>query len=189
MEPTDNIWEILPGQRAVRGFADRPVPEEHIRRVLEAATRAPSSQNAMPWRFIVVRDQAQKDTLSEIYERCFDKVYGANAPDRAAGREPWSAVPVLVAVLVEAPNGRTSMMTGASIYPAVQNLMLAARALGLGSTITTLWRLENDAIREVLAVPEGWEIAAIVPLGFPNRPFGKNRRPPIDDIVRYERWS
>ncbi|MCA9848374.1 MAG: nitroreductase family protein [Dehalococcoidia bacterium] len=189
MEPISDVWELFPHQRAVRAFDQRPVPEEHITRILDAAMRAPSSQNGMPWRFIVVTDQAQKDALSPVYERCFDKVYGANAPDRAAGREPWSKTPVLIVVLAEAPNGRTSMMTGASVYPAVQNLMLAARALGLGSVITTLWRLENDAIRAILEVPEGWEIAAIVPVGYPDHPWGKSRRPPAADYTFRDRWG
>lgn len=189
MEPISDVWELFPHQRSVRGFDGRPVLDEHITKILQAAVRAPSSQNAMPWRFIVVRDQAQKDALSPVYERCFDRVYGAGAPDRAAGRQPWSEVPVLIAVVVEAPNGRTSMMTGASVYPAVQNLMLAARALGLGSVPTTLWRLENEAIREILGVPEGWEIAAIVPVGYPDSPMGKSRRPPLDQFVFQDRWG
>lgn len=189
MEPTDNIWEVFPRQRAVRAFADRAVPEEAVTRVLEAAIRAPSSQNAQPWRFVVVRDQAQKDALSEVYERCYQGVYGAGAPARAAGRQPWSEVPVLIAVCVEAPSGRTSMMTGASVYPAVQNLMLAARALGLGSVLTTLWRRENEAIRAILGIPEGWEIAAICPLGYAATDWGKSRRPPVSEFVYRDRWS
>lgn len=189
MEPVDNVWDLFPRQRAVRAFADREVPEEHILRILEAATRAPSSQNGMPWRFIVVRDQAQKDALSEVYDRCFAQVYGDQAPARAAGRQPWSTVPVLIAACVEAPSGRTSMMSGASVYPAVQNLMLAARALGLGTVLTTLWRRENETVRGILGVPEGWEIAAITPLGYPATPLGKNRRPPARDFIHWDRWS
>ena len=189
MEPVNDVWELFPRQRAVRAFADREVPEEAVTRIIEAATRAPSSQNGMPWRFLVVRDQAQKDALSEVYERCFQQVYGAAAPARAAGRQPWSQVPVLVAACVETPSGRTSMMTGASVYPAMQNLMLAARALGLGTVLTTLWRREDEAVRSILGVPEGWEIAAITPLGYPAAPMGKNRRPPVEQFIHRDRWS
>lgn len=188
MEPISDVWELFPHQRAARAFAPRPIAQADLDRILGAAMRAPSSQNGMPWRFIVIRDPAQKDALSPVYERCFEKVYGDNAPDRADGRQPWSQVPVLVAVLVETPNGRTSMMTGASVYPAVQNMMLAARALGIGSVLTTLWRLENAAIREILGVPEGWEIAAFVPLGYALEPMGRNRRPPVADFVFEDRW-
>ncbi|MCK9485403.1 MAG: nitroreductase family protein [Dehalococcoidia bacterium] len=189
MEPVTDVWELFPRQRAVRAFSDREVPEEAVTRILEAATRAPSSQNTMPWQFVVVRDQAQKDALSAAYDRCFAQVYGDDAPARAAGRQPWSEVPVLIAACVEAPNGRTSMMTGASVYPAVQNLMLAARALGMGTVLTTLWRRENDNIRTILGIPEGWEIAAITPLGYPATPLGKNRRPPVQDVIRHDRWA
>ena len=66
--------------------------------------------------------------------------------------------------------------------------VLAARALGIGSVLTTLWRLENTAIREILGVPEGWEIAAFVPLGYPLEPMGRNRRPPVADFVFEDRW-
>jgi nitroreductase len=189
MDPISDVWELFPHQRAVRSFSDRAVADADLTKILQAAVRAPSSQNGMPWRFVVVRDQTQKDVLSEIYERCFAQVYGADAPARAAGRQPWSEVPVLVAICVEAPNGRTSMMTGASVYPAFQNLMLAARALGMGTVLTTLWRRENEAVRETLAIPEGWEIAAITPLGYPSTPLGRSKRPPVSDFVHYDRWS
>lgn len=189
MEPISDVWELFPNQRAVRAFSDRAVDEADLTRILQASMRAPSSQNGMPWRFVVVRDQAQKDALSEIYERCFGQVYGTDAPARAAGRQPWSEVPVLIGICVEARNGRTSMMTGASVYPALQNLMLAARALGMGTVLTTLWRRENEGVREILGIPEGWEIAAITPLGYPATPMGRNRRPPLKDFVHYDRWS
>jgi len=189
MEPINDVWELFPMQRAVRAFTSQPVDDATITKILEAAVRAPSSQNGMPWRFVVVTDQGQKDALSKVYERCYDGVYGAGAPARADGRQPWSAVPVLIATCVEAPNGRTSMMTGASVYPAVQNLMLAARALGLGSVLTTLWRRENDAIRAVLGVPEGWEIAAITPLGYTDQPLGRSKRPPIAAFTYRDRWG
>jgi len=189
VEPITDIWELFPHQRAVRSFSDRPVDDDDITKILQAAVRAPSSQNGMPWRFVVVRDQAQKDALSEVYERCFAGVYGDAAPARAAGRQPWSEVPALIAICVEAPNGRTSMMTGASVYPAFQNLMLAARTLGMGTVLTTLWRRENDKVREILGIPEGWEIAAITPLGYPATSFGRSKRPPIRDFVHYDRWT
>lgn len=189
MDPISDVWELFPHQRAVRAFDARPVPEEALRRVLEAAIRAPSSQNGMPWQFIVIRDQAQKDALSELYERCFGQVYGGGAPARGQDRQPWSEVPALIVALVASPSGRPGMMTGASIYPAVQNLMLAARALGLGSVLTTLWKREESAIRELLGVPEGYEIAAIVPIGYPSTPMGRSRRPPVEQFIHYDRWS
>lgn len=189
MQPISDAMSLFAHQRAVRAFSDRPVDDDTLRQVLEAAMHAPSSQNGLPWRFIVIRDPEVKNPLSDLYEECYAQVYGAGEPDRAAGREPWTATPVLIAVCTPAPNGRTSMMTGASVYPACQNLMLAARALGLGSVMTTLWRLKKDAIYELLAIPEGWEIAAIIPLGWPARPFGPNRRPPLEDYVMENRWT
>ncbi|MDA0270819.1 MAG: nitroreductase family protein [Chloroflexi bacterium] len=189
MQPISDAMSLFTHQRAVRAFSDRPVDDVTLGQILQAALHAPSSQNGLPWRFIVVRDAAVKDPLSDLYEECYAQVYGENEPDRAEGREPWSKTPVLVAVCVPAPNGRTSMMTGASVYPACQNAMLAARALGLGSVLTTLWRLKKDPIYALLEVPEGWEIAAILALGWPDRAYGPNRRPPLEQFVMHNRWD
>lgn len=189
MQPIDDVATLFEHQRAVRAFADRPVDDATVNEVLRAATHAPSSQNAQPWRFIVVRDPAQKAAMSEAYEECFLKVYGDGAPARADGRQPWTEVPVLIVCCISVPGGRSNIATGASIYPAVQNLMLRARSLGLGSVLTTLFRLQRDRFHAMLGMPAEWEAAAIVPLGWPDRNYGPNRRPPLETMVMYDRWS
>lgn len=182
MEAIDHVWDLFPHQRAVREFSDRPVDDASVTKILAAALRAPTASNAMPLRFIVIRDQGQKDALSEVYEQCFAQIYSSRA-----GRTLWSDVPVLIAGCIEAK--QPGLMTGASIYPAFQNLMLAARALGLGTVITTLWSRENDRVREILGVPEGWHIAGITPLGYPAKRMGKSKRPPAEGFVFHDRWS
>ena len=107
-----------------------------------------------------------------------------------ADRQPFSQMPVLVVVCVRTPaSGRAGFQTGASVYPAVQNMLLAARAIGLGSVLTTLHRRRRDEIHALLGIPEGWDSAAIVPLGWPDRHYGPNRRPPLDDFIAHDRFS
>ncbi len=188
MQPIDDVFELFRHQRAVRAFAGREVPDELVERVLQAAIHAPSGSNSQPWHFIVVRDQRVKDQLSEAYEEAFAQAYGDSPPPRGAGRQPLSQVPVLIVACLDI-EGRAGFQTGASIYPACQNLMLAARALGLGSVLTTMHRLRRERVHEVLGIPENVESAAIIPLGWPARPHGPNRRPPLERFVMRDRWT
>jgi nitroreductase len=105
-------------------------------------------------------------------------------------RQPLSAAPVLIVACVNTPaSGQAGLQTGASIYPSVQNLMLAARALGLGTVLTTLHRRRKDRIHAILGIPDGIESAAIIPLGWPDREYGPNRRPPVEQFVMRDRWN
>jgi len=105
-------------------------------------------------------------------------------------RQPLAAAPVLIVACVNTPaSGRAGFQTGASIYPSVQNILLAARALGLGSCLTTLHRRRKARIHAILGIPDQIESAAIIPLGWPDRDYGPNRRPPLAQFVRYDHWT
>ncbi|MGE0226945.1 MAG: nitroreductase family protein [Dehalococcoidia bacterium] len=189
MEPINDVMELFRHQRAVRAWSDQPVSEEALRQVLEAAIRGPSGSNSQPWRFIVIRDQAVKDEVSALYEEAMAEQYQGAEPDRARDRQTLADAPVLIVPLVRVPrSGRAGFQTGASIYPACQNLMLAARSLGLGTVLSTLHRLRRDQIHEVLRIPEGWESAAIIPLGYPDRKYGPNRRRPVEEFIVHDRF-
>lgn len=190
MQPITDPLELFRHQRAIRAFGDQPVSDETLRKVLQAAIHAPSGSNTVPWRFIVIRDQQVKERLSDIYDDALATAYGPPPPGGRADRQALSQVPVLVVVCVRTPaSGRAGFQTGASVYPAVQNMLLAARAIGLGSVLTTLHRRRRDEVHALLGIPEGWDSAAIVPLGWPDRDYGPNRRPPLDDFIAYERFS
>ena len=190
MQPISDPMELFRHQRAVRAWTDRPVPEELVEQVLQAAIHAPSGSNTQPWHFIVVREEQQKARIGAIYEQALRAVYGDGVPSRAADRMPLERAPVLIVACVETPpSGRAGFQTGASIYPACQNLMLAARALGLGTVLTTLHRRRKAALHELLAIPEDIESAAIIPLGWPTRDYGPNRRDALDRAVMHERWT
>ena len=190
MKPITDPMELFRHQRQVRAFDSRPVPDEAILEVIKAATHGPSGSNTQPWQFIVVRDPAVKAQLSEHYEAAFKQAYGDRPPSRGQDRQPFTEVPVLIVCCVQKPaNGRAGFQTGASIYPSVQNLMLAARILGLGTGITTLHRLRLAEVNEILGIPDEWENAAIVLLGYPDRHYGPNHRQPVEAFVRYDRWT
>ena len=189
MQPITEPMELFRHQRAIRAWADRPVPDELVSHVLQAAIHAPSGSNTQPWHFIVVRDQAVKDRLNAIYDDALGDVRGVPTPQADTDRQPLSAAPVLIVACVDAPaSGRAGFQTGASIYPACQNLMLAARALGLGTGLTTRHRVRRAEVHEVLGIPEGVESAAIIPLGWPNRDYGPNRRAPLEQFVSHDHW-
>jgi nitroreductase len=189
LKPVTEAMELFRHQRAIRAFTDEDVPNELVEQVLQAAIHGPSGSNTQPWYFIVVRDQDVKDQLSEVYEEAFRDTYGDTPPARGADRQPFSQVPVLIIPCVDTPpSGRAGFQTGASVYPNVQNILLAARALGLGTTLTTLHRRRKDRIHEILGIPENIESAAIIPLGWPTREYGPNKRPPLEQFVMQDRW-
>ena len=183
MKPVTDVMQLFRAQRAVRAFSDRPVEEETLRQVLQAAVHGPSGSNTQPWKFIVVRDQAVKSALDREYS------IAHNEPGDAPG--VMAKAPVLIVACVRVPErtGQVGFQTGASIYPACQNLMLAARALGLGTVLTTSHRIRNAEVKAILGVPEGWDTAAMIPVGWPDRNYGPNHRPPLDDAICLDRWS
>ena len=176
---------LLATQRAVRHFDGREIDDATIERVLAAATRAPSARNAQPWRFIVIRQRETKAELGRIFDELGQQFYGSGAPDRT----PWEDVPALIAVTSEYAFGQSEAgvaALGASIYPAVQNLLLAAHALGLGSVLTTRWKAREAEVRPLLHLPETMAVHAILPIGYPARKHGKNGRRPVADVTSRE---
>jgi nitroreductase len=182
--------QLFRHQRAVRAFADREVPDDLLDQVLQAATHAPSGSNTQPWRFIVIRDPEVKLALSAEYEAA-QRTRSGREDGEATGDGIIARAPVVIVPCVRTPErtGRAGFQTGASIYPACQNLMLAARALGLGTVLTTTHRIRRDEVHALLGIPEGWDSAALIPLGWPDRAYGPNRRAPLEEVVSYDGWS
>jgi nitroreductase len=190
MKPITNVHELFRYQRAIRTFTAEEVPDALVDQVLTAAIHGPSGSNTQPWHFIVIRDRAVKQAISEVYEEA--RTAANRDRPQAAGvvRQPLAAAPVLIVACVNTPaSGQAGFQTGASIYPSVQNLMLAARALGLGTVLTTLHRRRKAQIHAILGIPDHIESAAIIPLGWPDREYGPNRRPPLAQFVMRDRWN
>ncbi len=212
-----NFFDVLETQSAVRRFRPDPVPDAAIRRVLEAATRAPSARGAEPWFFVVVRDLAVRREIAAHYRRAWEAGAAFTAATdadrdvrdrphyaalmRAAGElaADLAAAPVLIVCCLDraqlgpivGPDGalRSPVSAYASIFPAVQNLLLAARALGLGTTLTTLHVGFEPALKALLGVPATVDVVAMVPLGYPAGPFRRPRRKPVDAVTFLDRWG
>jgi nitroreductase len=195
------LFEAMYSQRAIREFKPDPVPDELVRRLIEAATKAPSGSNRQDWRFLVIRDYETKRKIGEYYNQARSSRYGAGAPAsnvparrRAASdymAEHLHDVPVLILACIQHNGGPTNMSRGGSIYPAVQNILLAARGLGLGSVITSLHKRYENEIKELLGIPEDVETAALLPIGFPaeGARYGPTRRAPVEEVTFYDRWG
>jgi nitroreductase len=183
----DALEQFLARQRAIRRFTTREVDDALVERVLAAATRAPSARNVQPWRFVVVREREAKARLGAIFDELGAALSGG-PPDRT----PWAEVPVLIAVCSEYAFGRTeagAAALGASIYPAVQNMLLAAHAFGLGAVLTTRWKAREAEVRDILGVPDAMAVHVIVPMGWPDRRYGRGRRLPLRELTFRERYG
>src|SRR3990170_5403479 len=197
-----DIFEAINPQRARRRLKPDPVPDELIWKLLDAAVRAPSGGNRQPWSFIVIRDPDTKKKLAEYYLDSWTKSYGlirqaaVGSPATAATylsaehlANHLAEVPVLIIAAVNLSAVAPVTPPGASIYPAVQNLMLAARALGLGTTLTTFHRTHEAEVKQLLGIPDGVETMALIPVGWPRGKFGSGDRVPTEKVVHWEKWG
>lgn len=191
------MFEAMSTQRAMRRLRPDPVAPELVRKLIWAATRAPNGGNVQPWRFLVIEDAETKAALQRIYAAEWAKYIAAMAP--AEGNRQYAAGQYLADHLHEAPvliipcgfllEVNTGIASGSSIFPAIQNLLLAARALGLGATLTTLHRHNEGAVRALLGIPENAHTAALIPVGWPLGKFGPVNRRPIDEVTYWDRWA
>ncbi len=207
-EPTvveSNFFEVIGTQRAMRRLKPDPVPEEYIKKIIWAATRAPSGGNRQGWRWLVVTDPASKKQIQEWYNELWSKAiasgYGVGAglpeEERLSNERVMKSATYLAEHMHEVPvlifacslTGGGDIVSGSSIYPAVQNLMLAARALGLGTALTTVHRGRQQEIRQLLGIPDSVETAALIPVGWPKGKFGSGFRKPVEDVTYWERWG
>ncbi len=197
-----DFFDVTNTQRAMRRLKPDPISEADLWKLLDTAIMAPSGGNLQPWNFVVVRDPEKKRKIGEWYLEAWEKSYGpareAMMADPARARTYNSAdhlarhlaeVPVLVLATLRRGPIPLDAIAGASIYPAVQNLMLAARALGLGTTLTTLHKLHERDVKELLGIPENVETMALIPIGIPRGKFGTPSRMPAEKVVFWDSWS
>ncbi len=200
------LFEAIFSQRAIRKLKPDPVSDEFVHKLIEAATKAPSGGNREPWAFVVVRDEAAKQKIGAWYLQAWNAIYGQIDPDdgplpASLGRvygaakhlaHHLSEVPVMIIVCLRgAPPAGSSHAAGAygSIYPAVQNLLLAARGLGLGASLTTLHKMHEQDVKALLGIPESVETIALVPVGHPIGRYGPTTRRPVEEVTHFERWD
>jgi nitroreductase len=205
-----SLYEGLLTTRAIRRYTDEPVPDEALRDMLYAATRAPSGSNRQPFRFIVLTDGpvaqeakrligvgARRFWVAKREADGYDSGSGAQAdsPKARMARtmqryvDTYESVPVLVLACYRRYRDVVSPIDGGSVYPACQNLLLAARALGFGGVMTS-WQVAADAeLRGLLHIPEEVAIMATVTLGRPEGHHGPVRRRPLSELVYGDRWG
>lgn len=204
-EETPDLFEIMRTTRSMRRLKPDPVPAELIRKILEAGVSAPSGGNMQRWRFLVIRDPNVKETIGAYYKRAWDEVvsprYRAGEPAPGTSRERFlrmlDAAQYLADHIHEAPlwivpclEGANSTRTsGSSIYPAVQNMLLAARALGLGATLTTLYLSFEKEVEAALGLPPDVHSYALLPIGYPMGRFGPVRRISLAEVIYEDRWG
>jgi nitroreductase len=193
-----SFFDVVLHQRATRQFSDQPVDDDLVERCLLAATHAPSAENLQPWAFVVVRDPGQREQIAELTRQ----IWRGGGRQRSVGRLPEpllaevdrgaehgiGSAPVIVVVCGDATVAHESTLAS-SVYLAVQNLLLAANALGLGSAMTTLATHVPGGLTDILELPEKVRPLAVVPLGWPERPLGPPRRLPVSERAHRDRYG
>ena len=213
---TGPLYEAMSTLRAVRRLKTDPIPEAVLGRILQAAAWAPSGGNVQPWRIVVVQDPSRRQVLGDLYRIEWDK-YGSAARrnlDNLSGEarekqqrmlaaadhlgEHMGDAPAILVfcfnpdhmAITDSDLGRPSVVGGGSVYPAVENVMLACRAEGIGCTLTTLLCYQESAVKEALDMPEDWFTCGFLPIGYPVlRGHGPISRRPVGKLCYRDGWG
>jgi nitroreductase len=200
-----DLHEALYTTRAMRRVSADPIPQDVVRAMLDAAVRSPSGGNSQNWRWLTVTDRETVAALGVLYAEGWEELNatfykgmkeaaiarGDEVTQRVLSSSQWLADNFETVPLVVLPYHRNDP-SGASIYPAVWSLMLAARSFGVGTTLTTILGLfKQIEVAELLGVPadKGWQNAAAIPCGFPLGRWGVAKRAPVHQVVYEEQWG
>ncbi|MEC9247455.1 MAG: nitroreductase family protein [Pseudomonadota bacterium] len=205
-----DIFEIMHTMRAMRRLKPSPVPKEMIDKILDAGIRAPSGQNTQPWAFLVIEDDEGKRFFGDRYhywlaERFGDVLkitdntkVGRNIAAARHLAEKMHEVPVIIMAMglrdwpfkvpKEQRVGLAPPSYG-SVYPCVQNMLIACRALGLGASLTTMHQMFEPEIHDYYQIPENYGVVSVIPVGFPSGKFGPVSREPISTKTHYGKWG
>jgi len=203
-----DVYEALYTTRAMRRVRPDPIPLEVQKRILDAAIRAPSGGNAQMWRFLLVDDPAVRSRLGPIYRACLGRIWETVYKPRvdAARQDPGSeesrgflAMQRSAVWLADHFEGYPLLLfafsqfdtTGGSIFPSVWSAMLAARAEGVGSALTSVLLFQQADVLEVLGVPkdQGWNFSCCITLGYPTGRWGVAPRVPVHEVAHRNRWG
>lgn len=196
--PTMSLNEAIYTTRAMRRLRTDPVAPELLSRIIEAATMGPSGHASQNWRFYVVTDRTTIALLGGLWIQVYDRVrhLSGQLPEKLLKSCEYMIahfrdVPaVVLAGATDFPgrNANHFLLTTwyASILPSVQNLMLAARAHGLGTTLTTLLLAAQDQVRDIVGIENDVTLVACIPLGYPRGRFGRPARNPVDAVARLD---
>lgn len=213
------LYDVMRTTAAIRDFTDDPLPDDVLARILDNARFAPSGGNRQGVHLILVTDRATREALAELnkpavrryaaQQKAGETPWNPLAPPGpspeviAATEVPaYFITPVLTAAVVvvvcvdlglvaatDQHLDRVGLVSGASVYPLVWNMLLAARQEGFGGTFTTMAVAEEPAVKELLGIPDNYAVAAVVPLGKPVRQPHRLRRQPVEEFVTRERFD
>ena len=204
-----DVFEALYTTRAMRRVKEDSIPDDVIKSIMDSAIRAPSGSNRQDWKFLVVTDKKTREELADIYRETWDyyvKSFYNDSEDlgasslknkdeietvkRISNSASWLAenyhqVPLLVLAFSR------NDPTGSSIYPAIWNLMLAARGHGVGTCLTTVMNFKTEDVYKVLNVPsdKGWTLNATITAGYPLGKWGVAARKPVEEVTYLNKWG
>lgn len=200
--------EALHSTPARRCLSPEPIPDDVLWAILDAAIRGPSGGNSQRWGWVVVTDQEIKDRVAAWYRENWETAYGSrreqilSAPAGSGGLTPRGFLgaehlayhlheaPVWVFAVLRGAADSTSPRIGSSIYGAVQQLCLAARAYGIGTSLTTLYGGHEEELRELLGLPPDALTMALIPMGYPAQGrWAQPRRRPVEEVVHWNHWG
>ncbi|MDZ7670985.1 MAG: nitroreductase family protein [Gammaproteobacteria bacterium] len=211
-----SLYELMSTQRAIRRLKPDAIPDAVLERIMQAAAWAPSGGNQQPWRMVMVSDPERKARLGELYARRwarFAELYQqriADAEEAVRRKEErtiaagdylaghFAECPVVAVAcfnpdrmaITDARLDRVSVVGGGSVYPAVQNLLLACRAEGVGAVLTTLLCQDEETVKQLLDIPADWYTAAAVPMGYPvGGGYGPIDRRDVPQLFFADRWG
>ncbi|HET8930024.1 MAG TPA: nitroreductase family protein [Acidimicrobiales bacterium] len=200
------LYAGLVSTRAIRRYRDDDLPESDLNEILFAATRAPSGHNRQPFRFLVVRRTPETAEVRNVLTRAFQQAWSGSREDPPAEDSSRKArmartmsnfvdligdAPVIVFACLRArsPERPNDLFDGASVFPACQNLLLAARSLGYGGVMSTWHLAVADELAALLGLPDDVQIVATIPVGRPVGGHGPVRRLPLGDLVYENTWG
>ena len=199
-----SLEDVIYNSRAMRRLQTEEVPEELLLKLISAANQAPSGSNSQMARWLVARDPEVKQKLADLNRKHAAPYIqpSLDNPSNDKQRRMLEAVvwqmdhmheiPALIVACFNYPEkveGIDAYRQAGSVWPGIQNLLLTARSLGLGAAPTTLALRDQDAVREVLNLPETFAALCLIPVGYPMGKFGPVSRRPVEEIMRFDQWD
>lgn len=201
-ERYDQLLNVLRSRRAVRGYRDKPVEEEKIEKLIEAGRWAPSGANSQPWEFVVVTDEDTIEDIGDIYVEYYDSQYAAEDPDFPVDNKRWMRdVPLYIIPIgdhripkkaypqVEGEEQLNEEIFQHSLANAIYAIWLAATTMGLSTTSASCFTHHKEKIRDLLDIPDVYDMPATLPIGYPLKYQETRYRQPVDELVHHESYD
>ena len=204
MNDNPSLEEVVYNCRAMRRLETTEVPEKLLVKLISAANQAPSGSNSQMARWVVARDGEVKKQLADLNRRHAEPYIQPSLDNPSSDKQRrmleavvWQMdhmheIPALIVACFNYPekvSGIEIYRQGGSVWPGIQNLLLTARSLGLGAAPTTLALRDQDAVRDVLNLPETFAALCLIPVGYPIGKFGPVSRKPVEEVMRFDQWD